>query len=501
MSTEILINVTPEESRVALVENGLLQEVFIERSDHHGIVGSLYKGKVLRVLPGMQAAFVDIGMERSAFLHVSDMQEADRWPTSEELDIASDFPHPAAERCEKIEDLIREGQDILVQVSKDAIGNKGARLTTRISIPSRYLVFIPESDHVGVSARIDGEQERQRLKELVMRHRTEELLGGYIVRTAGEGADEHAIFRDMVLLNRIWQAVQQSYRETPSGARIHDDLPLVLRTLRDLLSAEVERIYIDSVDTYRQVGTFVDAFLSEYTSTIELYTGERPIFDLFGVEDEIQRALDRKVPLKSGGYLVIDQTESMTTVDVNTGGYVGYRNLEETIFKTNLEAAQAIARQLRVRNIGGIIIVDFIDMKDPDHRRKVLRVFEGAVEKDPAKTKIYDMSPLGLVEMTRKRTRESLGQILCGPCSECGGRGYTKSVETVCFEILREILRVAHQLEPQELLVMASSDVVCRLLEDHPARLAELEHSIGCPIRVQSQTPYHNEQFDVVLMS
>ncbi len=501
MSEEILINVTPEETRVALVENGMLQEIFIERTERQGTVGGLHKGRVLRVLPGMQAAFVDIGAERSAFLHVSDMAEARLPGANGESIVLNEAGAPllAGGKLEKIERLLYEGQEILVQVIKDALGNKGARLSTHISIPSRYLVFMPRVDHVGVSARIEDEAERARLKELILTLRRD-CPGGYIVRTAGEGASPEVLRRDMILLNKVWQAIQARVMDTPGGQRIHDDLPLVLRTLRDLVDAQVERIRIDSRQTYQLVSQFVQAFLPDYKFQIEYYTGERPIFDLFGVEDEIQRALDRKVPLKSGGYLIIDQTESMTTIDVNTGGYVGFRNLEETIFKTNLEAAQAIARQLRLRNLGGIIIIDFIDMEEEEHRQQVVRALEKALERDPAKIKISEVSALGLVEMTRKRTRESLGRILCEPCPACSGRGYVKTVETVCFEILREIMRAARQFETRELLVLASEAVIHRFIEDKATSLGELEQFLGQPIRLQAQSMYHTDQFDVVVL-
>ncbi|GMV68349.1 MAG: Rne/Rng family ribonuclease [Pseudomonadota bacterium] len=500
MSEEILINVTPEETRVALLENGVLQEVLIERATHLGIVGSLYKGRVLRVLPGMQAAFVDIGLERSAFLHVADMREA-RLANAEAPESEPDGEAPpAAGRLEKIEHLLREGDEILVQVIKDALGSKGARLSTQISIPSRFLVFLPGLDHVGVSVRIEDDAERRRLRELVCALRAEGRPGGYIVRTAGEGASADALAQDMEMLHRIWRAIGQRMTDAKAGGRIHDDLPLALRTLRDLGGSQVERVRIDSPEVHEQAMRFAETFFPGHAVEIQLYHGERPIFDLFGVEDEIQRALERKVPLKSGGYLVIDQTESMTTIDVNTGGYVGYRNLEDTIFRTNLDATQAIARQLRLRNLGGIIIIDFIDMEDPAHRIQVVRALEKSLERDPARTKISAVSPLGLVEMTRKRIRESLGHILCDPCPVCNGRGYVKSIETVCFEILREVQRAARQFDTRDLLVLASDAVIDRLLEDKTVHLAELEQHLGRPVRLQRQSVYQNEQFDVVLL-
>jgi len=503
MSVEILINVTPEETRVALVENGVLQEVFIERAGHHLTVGGLYKGKVLRVLPGMQSAFVDIGEERSAFLHVADMAGARQEvaaPVAVAANESAELPVVAPERFENIENLLKEGDEILVQVVKEALGNKGARLTTQISIPSRYLVFMPNLDHIGISVKIEDEVERERLKALIEQLRLPHFPGGYVLRTAGEGASEEALRRDMAMLNRVWQAIGQQAEHTAGGHRIHDDLPLVLRTLRDLVGPEVERIRIDSKQTHQAVSQFARVFLPDHQIQIEHYAGERPIFDLFGVDDEIQRALERKVPLKSGGYLVIDQTESMMTIDVNTGGYVGRRNLEETIFKTNLEAAQSIARQLRLRNLGGIIIIDFIDMDEEEHRRQVLRALEKALEKDSAKAKIHAVSPLGLVEMTRKRTRESLGRVLCEPCGVCGGRGYAKSVETVCFEINREIIRAVRQFDPREVLILASDAVVSSFMEDRAAGLAELEQFIGRPIRLRAQGMYHVEQYDVVTL-
>jgi len=500
MNEEILINVTPEETRVALLENGVLQEILIERATHLGIVGSLYKGRVLRVLPGMQAAFVDIGLERSAFLHVADMREA-RLGGPESADLETDGEGlQVTGKLEKIESLLQEGSEILVQVIKDALGSKGARLSTQISIPSRFLVFLPGLDHIGVSARIEDEAERRRLRTLVTQLRDQGLPGGYIVRTAGEGASNEAIARDMAMLHRIWRAIGQRMTDTSAGQRIHDDLPLALRTLRDLGGTQVERVRIDSPEMYEQALRFAETFFPDHNVEINLYASERPIFDLYAVEDEIQRALERKVPLKSGGYLVIDQTESMTTIDVNTGGYVGYRNLEETIFRTNLDATQAIARQLRLRNLGGIIIIDFIDMEDPEHRIQVVRALEKCLERDPARTKISAVSPLGLVEMTRKRIRESLGHILCDPCPMCNGRGYVKSIETVCFEILREVQRAARQCDTRDLLVLASDAVIDRLLEDKTVHLAELEQHVGRPIRLQRQSVYHNEQFDVVML-
>jgi ribonuclease G len=482
MSEEILINVTPVETRVAVVENGVLQEVYIERSRSRGIVGNIYQGKVVRVLPGMQAAFVDIGLERTSFIHASDIASLDT-ETGEHADIRS---------------KIREGQLLTVQVSKDPMGTKGARLTTRLSVSSRYLVYMPGAAHIGVSHRIDDEDERQRLRDMLeaaARVDDEDLRDGYILRTAAEGAGDDEMLADVQFLKRLWAAVERRMKRDTAPSVIYEDLPLFMRTMRDLVRPGLEKIRIDSRESFQRVAEFAEDYLPEISSQLEYYPGERPIFDLYGVEDEIQKALGRKVELKSGGYLIIDQTEAMSTIDINTGAFVGHRNLEETIFKTNLEAAAALARQLRLRNLGGIIIIDFIDMKDPEHRRQVLRALERAMEKDYAKTSITGVSELGLVEMTRKRTRESLEHILCETCRYCHGRGSLKSPETVCYEVFREILRESRAYESKRLLVLASQEVVDRLLDEESANVADLEEFIGASIRFQVE-----EQYDVVLL-
>jgi ribonuclease G len=489
---EILINVMPRETRVAVVENGVLQEMFIERQRKRGLVGNIYKGRVCRVLPGMEAAFVDIGLERAAFLHVSDIR------IDESNDVGHNGPG-AANRSLAVADLIREGQEIVVQVIKDPIGNKGARLTTHATLPSRFLVFLPDSRVEGVSVKIDDEAERQRLKEIVGVFRAE-FGGGYIVRTAAEGMEPWALRADMQFLQRLWESIQERIKETRGTGVIYEDLPLVLRILRDFVGAEVEKVRVDSRETCERLQRFAEKFIPEMQPRIEHYAGERPIFDLYNIEDEIQRGLSRKVPLKSGGYLIIDQTEAMTTIDVNTGAYVGHRNLEETIFKTNLEAAQAIARQLCLRNLGGIIILDFIDMASSDHQQAVLRALEKHLEKDRAKSHISQVSALGLVEMTRKRIRESLEQVLCEPCPQCLGRGTVKTVETVCYEIFRELLREARQYEARQFLVLASQEVVDRMLDEESASLAELQELVGVPIKFQAEQLYTQEQYDVVLM-
>jgi ribonuclease G len=486
LSIEILVNVEPRETRAAIVESGVLQEIYVERTSRRGLVSNLYKGKVSRVLPGMQAAFIDIGLERTAFLHVADIANA---PTDDTIVLPS---------VDDIRRLVSPGDDILVQVIKDPLGTKGARLTTFIALPSRYLVYMPRGEGIGVSARIEDEGERQRLREAVSGFVPRGSEGGYILRTASQGVSVENLREDMMYLEKLWRHVRVKALETQPGGIVHADLPLALRVLRDELSRGVSRVSVDSPREHAEMIAFAAAFMPDAATRIELHNGPRPIFDLHGIEDEIAKALDRKVTLKSGGHLVIDQTEAMTTIDVNTGAYVGHRNLEETIFRTNLEAAVAIARQLRLRNLGGIIIIDFIDMRDEAHRRQVLAALERALSGDRAQTHIVSLSPLGLVEMTRKRTRESLEHLLCTACPTCEGRGFIKSAETVCNEIFREIVRQSRQFVSRELLILAHQDVVDRLLEDESATLAELEAQVGVPIRMQVEALYGVDQYDVV---
>ncbi|WP_339672511.1 ribonuclease G [Dasania marina] len=491
MSEEILINLTPMETRVAVVENGMLQEVYIERATSKGIVGNIYKGKVVRVLPGMQAAFVDIGLERASFIHASDIALDNK--DGERRN--SDAPD--------IRSLLREGQAIVTQVIKDPMGTKGARLTTRLSVPSRYLVFMPGTSHLGISQRIDDEDERSRLRELVEKAIAEEEvagLGGFIIRTAAEGAQEEELHADIRFFKRLWAALEGKMKERKAPSIIYEDLPLHMRTMRDLIRPEVEKIRIDSRETYETVKAFTDEYIPEIGPRVEYYPGPRPIFDLYGIEDEMQKSLGRKVELKSGGYLIFDQTEAMTTIDVNTGAFVGHRNQEETIYKTNLEAATTLARQLKIRNLGGIIIIDFIDMKDAEHKRQVHRALDKAMANDHAKTTITGVSELGLVEMTRKRTRESLEHVLCEACPVCQGRGSVKTAETICYEIFREILREARAYENDALMVLASQGVVDRLLDEESASVADLEEFIGKTIRFQVEIMYSQEQFDVILL-
>lgn len=494
MSEEILVNFGPTETRAALVENGVLQEVYIERARTKGFVGNIYKGRVVRVLPGMQAAFVDIGQTRAGFIHVSDIaavheRNGDERPHHGEADIR---------------DHLREGQDILVQVIKDPISTKGARLSTHLSVSARYLVYMPNSHHIGVSNRIEDDTERERLKAIVEKlageYSDQFKGGGFIVRTVAEGASEDDFRADIPFVFRLWYDLAETIEKARAPAIIFEDLPLYMRTIRDLMRTNIEKVRIDSRESFAKMEKFAKHYAPEIGGRIEHYPGERPLFDLYGVEDEIQRALDTKVVLKSGGYLIIEQTEAMTTIDVNTGAFVGHRNLEETIFKTNLEAATAIARQLRLRNLGGIIIIDFIDMRDTEHQRQVHRTLEKCLEKDRAKTSITRVSELGLVEMTRKRTRESLGQVLCEPCPVCAGRGTLKSAETICYEIFREILREARAYDNERFLVLVSQPVIDRLLDQESDSVADLEAFINRPIQFQVESLYNQEQYDIILV-
>ncbi|MCK5894768.1 MAG: ribonuclease G [Endozoicomonadaceae bacterium] len=491
MSEEVLMNIMPAESRVAVVENGVLQEIYLERSCSRGIVGNIYKGKVVRVLPGMQAAFVDIGLDKAAFIHVREIA-------------SRDYCQEAVTALDIVE-FAQEGQSMVVQVTKESLGTKGPRLTTHISIPARYLVLIPDSEHVGISLRIEDPQERDRLKEM-LEHLIEQTKPnkkyGFILRTVAEGVGEEELLADMQFLHRLWLTVEEQIRESRAPDCVYEDLPLHLRTIRDFIKPSIEKIRIDSLDTYNKVCQFVRKIVPHLEDRVEYYIGERPLFDFFGVEDEISRAMGRQVQLKSGGYLILEQTEAMTTIDVNTGGFVGHRNLEETILTTNLEAAAVIARQLRLRNLGGIIIIDFIDMEDVEHKREVQRTLENGFERngEQGKINILGVSELGLIEMTRKRTRESLEHTLCETCPTCNGRGRLKTATTVCCEIFREIMREAKKYEHNAYLVLASETVVNQLLDEESGNVTELEGVLNKTIRFQVEPSYSQEQFDVVLV-
>jgi ribonuclease G len=491
MREEILINVTPQETRVATLENGMLQEIYIERVKNKGIVGNIIVGRVVRVLPGMQAAFVDIGLERNAFLHARDL-------------VNSREDDPGLQQFDSelnINSLVTEGQELVVQVVKDPMGSKGARLTSQISIPSRNLVYLPNDDYLGISQRIQDQETRESLLQILRDQRQQiDTRGGFIVRTAGEEAQAEEIRSDMEFLARVWDKVLSRRKTCKAPGLLYQSLPLAMRTVRDLVWQNVKKIRIDSKETFELLTGFARDLMPDLLDRIEHYPGGRPIFDLYDVEEEIQRALQKRVPLKSGGYLIIDQTEAMTTIDVNTGSYVGQRNLEDTIFKTNLEAAATLTHQLRVRNLGGIIIVDFIDMSVDDHKQQVMRTLDRELAKDRTKTQLNDMSPLGLVEITRKRTSESLERLLTAACPACDGRGIQKTAETTCYEIFREILREARQFDAEKYLVLASPLVIEFLQEDESTGLADLQDFIRRSIHLKAEPGFSQEHYEVVLM-
>jgi len=484
VSEEILVNVTPQETRVAVMQQGVVQELHVERTRALGLVGNVYMGKVVRVLPGMQSAFIDIGWERAAFLHVADI-----WETRHNGD-----------GHKPIEKILNEGQSLMVQVVKDPIGTKGARLSTQISVAGRLLVYLPQESHIGISQRIEDETERASLKEKLVQLVPEGMRGGFIVRTVAEAASERELNFDVEYLRKVWAGIQEKAKTASPPAMLYQDLNLSLRVLRDMVHEETGPILIDSRETYRRVLGFAQDYIPNVAGRIQHYMGERPLFDLHGVEDEIEKALARRVDLKSGGYVIIDQTEALTTADVNTGGFVGGRSFDDTVFKTNLEAAQVIARQLRLRNLGGIIIIDFIDMESDEHRNAVLSEFKKALVRDRVRMTVNGFTQLGLVEMTRKRTRESLAHVLCEPCPVCQGRGELKTAQTVCYDILREIVREARQFNPKEFRILASQAVIDLFLDEESGSLAMLSDFIGKPVSLQVETQYSQEQYDVVLM-
>ena len=486
---EILINVNPRETRVAVVENGKLQELHIERTSARGIVGNIYKGKVVRVLPGMQAAFVDIGLDKNGFLHAADIARNDPAFAGQPI---KDIP--------PIQELAHEGEHVYVQVLKDPIGSKGARLTTELSMPSRNLVYLPRGNGIGISQKTENQEERERLNSIVEACiEKNKLEGGFIIRTLAESATDEDIAHDMLFQQRLWQHTTESMKHVASASLVHEDVPLSLRTMRDLVDDGLEKIRIDSKESFDKACAFAEDFVPEVVDKIEYYPGEQPLFGLYSIEQSIQNAMKRKVMLTSVGDLVIDQTEAMTTIDVNTGSYVGRRNHDDTLFKTNLEAATEIAHQMRLRNIGGIIIVDFIDMQRQSHKKKVMAALEAAIAKDRVKINITDISPLGLVEITRKRTRESLEEVMCEPCQVCQGRGMVKSVETICYEILREVIREDRQFKARGYRIVASTNVVELLLDEEASSLADLQDFIERPISLQADPYYNQQQYDIVL--
>jgi ribonuclease G len=495
MQQDILINWSPQETRVAVVEHGAVQELHVERTLERGLVGNVYLGKVARVLPGMQSAFIDIGLERAAFLHVADVWQ--RHPDGDAGALAR-----KSEPQVPIEKQVFEGQALMVQVIKDPIGSKGARLSTQISVAGRLLVFLPQDEHVGVSQKIPvGEREslRARLQTLVG-DKASGGGGGFILRTNGEDATDAELADDIAYLRKTWARIKDAALRLPPLSLLHQDLDLLQRVLRDLVGEHTQSIRIDSLEQFQRLRAFGLEFMPAAAAKLQHYKGERPVFDLYSIDEEIARALGRRVDLKSGGYLIIDQTEALTTVDVNTGGYVGARNFDDTIFKTNLEAAGAIARQLRLRNLGGIVIADFIDMLREEHQSAVLAEFRKHLARDRVKTMAGGFSNLGLVEMTRKRTRESLAHMLCEPCAACQGKGSVKTARSVCYDILREILREARQFNPREFRVIASAAVVELFLDEESAHLAGLSDFIGKPISLQTEAAMGQEQYDIVLL-
>src|SRR6476469_3907277 len=469
MSHEILINVTPQETRVAMLEQGVVQELHIERASARGLVGNICLGRVARVLPGMQSAFVEICLERAAFLHIADIWE---------------HRQDAHGEHRPIERILHEGQTLLVQVIKDSIGTKGARLSTQLSLAGRLLVYLPQDSHIGISQRIENEQERESLRGKLQTLLPEGSAGGFIIRTMAEAATERELSTDIEYLTKLWFDLNERAQ----------------RVLRDMATEETSRVIVDSRETFVKMQEFAREYTPALVDRIQHYSGERPLFDLHGVEDEIEKALARRVDLKSGGYLIIDQTEAMTTIDVNTGGFVGGRSFDDTIFKTNLEAAQVIARQLRMRNRGGIIIIDFIDMENADHRNAVLAEFIKALERDRTRLTVNGFTQLGLVEMTRKRTRESLAHVLCEPCVTCSGRGEIKTAQTVCYEILRDIIREARQFNARAFRILAAQSVIDMFLDEESQSLAQLGDFIGKPISLQVESIYTQEQYDIVLI-
>ncbi len=501
MASEIIVNAGREETRVALLENGLVTEIYIDRKKDRGIAGNVYKGRVMKVLPGMQAAFVDIGLEKSAFLYVGDVFDgtSEYAPMMEDegLELEVDTKRKR-NHANQIEDLLQEGQDILVQVAKEPISTKGARVTTYISIPGRYLVMMPGVHHIGVSRRIENSDERKRLREIVTRLRRPNT--GYIIRTASEKRSEEEFTADIEFLGRLWDNIQRKRERTAAPALMHNELDLVFRVIRDVFTRDVDRMVIDTPEEHQQVKEFVDSYIPQISRRIKLFDGDDPIFESYGVEIEISRALGRKVWLKSGGYIIIDQTEALTTIDVNTGRYVGKRSLEDTILKTNLEAVREIAYQLRLRNIGGIIILDFIDMEREDNRRKVYSALHEALSRDKAKTTISHISPLGLIEMTRKRIRESLGRTLCEPCPYCDARGFVKSSRTVCYEVMREIRRAFGKADEKKALVTVNALVADMLYDEERQGVEDLEREFQKKIVIKADPNLHQEQYEVVMV-
>ena len=484
MGQEILINVTPQETRVAVLEQGVAQELHIERSSSLGIVGNIYFGKVCRVLPGMQSAFVEIGLQRAAFLHAGDIKECK----------SDDVIKPA----KPIQEVLHEGQLIIVQVIKEPIGTKGARLTTEVSIAGRFLVYLPHQGHIGVSQRIEDEDERELLRNRLIELLPEDRKGGFIIRTMSENATDEELLADIAYLEKVWEKIKEDSKVATERSLIFYDLSLPKRVLRDVVNADTVSIRVDSKETYERMKEFAELYVVNAVKPLTHYKGQRPIFDFYNIEEEFEQAFSRKIGLKSGGYLIFDQTEALTTVDVNTGSFVSGKSLSDTIFKTNLEAAQSIAQQLRLRNLGGIIIIDFIDMGEDTQREKVLQELKKAVSVDRARTNVNSFTHLGLVEMTRKRTRESLAHMLCQSCEICQGRGEHKTAQTIAYEIMRELLRESKQFEAKEFKIIASPSVISLLQDEESQSLANLSDFINTRIVLEVDGEFSPEVFEVV---
>lgn len=514
MTNELIMNITPGETRIARLDSGVISELHVERAGEQQITGNIYKGVITRVLPGMQAAFVDIGLEKAAFLYVNDIVPdlfADEVDDEEEegVEVADGNGPPMAEKksaprrgrrrqgpIPKIENIVKEGQQIVVQVAKEPIRTKGARITCHISLPGRYVVAMPTVNHVGVSRRIGSYEERQRLKQVL--HQCRRNRGGLIARTLSIGAPEQNIINDIQNLNNIWETISKKQETAKAPALIYQDLGLVLRSVRDFMSPEIDRLVIDSTEDYQDIMKFMRQFMPDMANRVEHYKSDTPLFDVYGIETEINRALGKKVWLKSGGYLVVDSSEALTAIDINTGRFVGKHDFEETILQTNLEAAQEIAYQLRLRNIGGIIIIDFIDMERYQNRQKVFYALKDALRKDKVKTTISKISDLGLVEMTRKRTRESLTQMLSETCFHCNGKGTVKSPLTVAFELFREIRRSIQQMEGKSIVLRVHPRVAQILFNEARSHLDNMERRFKKRVLVETNESLHVEKFEIV---
>ncbi len=507
MSVELLVNVAPFETRIARIENNLAEEIYIERERERGLKGNIYKGRVQRVLPGIQAAFVDIDMEKAGFLYAGDIATAkqSKEDISEDLENGDEGesgdeatePRPSRRNAPPIANLIKDGQELMVQVSREPIASKGPRLTTQIGLAGRYLVYLPNLDHIGIARRLEDPKERERL--LAIGEAINPKKGGIIIRTVAEGRDKAEMKQDLDFLLRLWEDIEKRSKSSALGKIVHKELNLYLRVMRDYVDADVEKIHIDSREAYDSMKKFARRFMPEVAKKLYYYPGERPIFDVYGVEEAIDRALQRRVPLKSGGHIVIDQTEALIAVDVNSGSFVGSRNMEETGFKTNLEAVHEIVHQLRLRNLGGIIVVDFIDMQEDENKQRLMEVLEEALKRDKAKTHIVQLSELGLVEMTRKRTRESLGRILLNECHGCHGVGSTKSLITICYQLFRVVVAEARAYPCEKLMVIAHPSIIDLLLGEENEGVEQLEKFLNKEITLKSDEDFAEDHYEVVL--